>query len=70
MFTREVYKRNIENRKGGGFITASIFANSKLLFSKDPLIDEYYDDVKSLGEKEIKGVSLMIAAGCVLPMER
>jgi predicted nucleotidyltransferase len=70
MFSREEFKSCIENRQGKGFLTASILANSKLLFSKEPIIDEFYDDVKSLGKKEAKVIMFRIAAGCVLPMEK
>jgi len=69
-FSREHYIRCIENRVGWGFLTASIFANSKLLFSKDPIFYELYDDVKSLGKKEAKISLLKITCDLILPMEK
>lgn len=70
IFSREEFKNCMENRQGAGFLTASIFANSTLLFSRDPLFDDYYNEVKLLGKKEAQMICFRIAAGCILPIEK
>jgi len=70
MASKGAYIRDIENRQGKSFLTASIFAGSSLLFSKDPILSELHEDIKRLGKREIKGVLMLIAAGCILHIEK